>query len=75
MAPRRAASVPLGERLLAMEAALERFRNAIVEIGSARFAESQSDELRYYGISPTTQQEIAERTGALAALDAIRGGF
>jgi hypothetical protein len=75
IARRRAASVPLGERLLAMEAALERFRTAIVEVGSTRFAQSPSDELRYYGISQASQQEIAERTGVLAALEGIRAGF
>lgn len=72
---RRAASVPLGDRLEEAEAALERFRAEVIETSSAGYARSQSGDRSYFTLSATEQEEIAVRTGAIAALDTIRTGF
>jgi hypothetical protein len=72
---RRAASVPLGDRLEAAEAALERFRAAVIETSSIEYAGARSGNLGYFSLSAREQEQIAVRTGAIAALDTIRTGF
>jgi hypothetical protein len=71
---RRAAGMPLGDRLLAAELALERYRTAVISAGQAAFARD-----RRHGLEGShrdhAKREIAEHTGALAALEAIRAGF
>lgn len=75
IAARRAAAVPLGPRLQAMANALDQFRDALVDAGSATFATSRNVHSRNLGVSRRAQHEIAERTGVLAALEAIQTGF
>jgi hypothetical protein len=71
---RRTAGMPLGDRLLAVELALERYRAAVISAGQAAFARD-----RRLGLEGRqrdhAKHEIAEHTGALAALEAIRAGF
>jgi hypothetical protein len=71
---RRAAGMPLGDRLLAVELALERYRAAVISAGQAAFARDRRHGLDG-GKREAAKREIAEHTGALAALDAIRAGF
>lgn len=75
IAVRRAAAIPLSDRLQATEAALDRFREAVILEGGAAFERSRRLQLRYLGVSPADEREIAERVGVLAALDDIRAGF
>jgi len=75
IAVRHAAAMPLSERLRETEAALDRFRDAVVLAGGAAFERSRRLQLRYLGVSPADEREIAERVGVLAALDDIRAGF
>jgi hypothetical protein len=72
---RRAASVPLGDRLEAAEAALERFRAAVIGTSSAEYARARSADQGYFSLSAREQEEIAVQTGAIAALETIRTGF
>jgi hypothetical protein len=71
---RRGAGMPLGDRLLAVELALERYRAAVISAGQAAFARDRRHGLDG-GQREAAKREIAEHTGALAALDAIRAGF
>jgi hypothetical protein len=71
---RRGAGMPLGDRLLAVELALERYRAAVISAGQAAFARDRRHGLEG-GHRDEAKREIAEHTGALAALDAIRAGF
>jgi hypothetical protein len=71
---RRGAGMPLGDRLLAVELALERYRAAVISAGQAAFARDRRHGLEG-GRRDEAKREIAEHTGALAALDAIRAGF
>jgi hypothetical protein len=75
IARRRAASLPLGERLREAEGALERFRAAVVEAGSSEFARVRSEDQGHFVLGAHTQDEIAARTGVLSALESIRAGF
>jgi hypothetical protein len=64
IAVRRAAAVPLGDRLEATDAALARYREAVIAAASrARF--------RSGGFGETDKAALAEATGALTALSAI----
>ena len=77
IARRKAADMPLSDRLLAVELALLRYRDEIVASSAAAF---RSDRARqhdtgYIGTGETIKAQIAESTGMLAALEAIRSGF
>ncbi len=74
---RRAADAPLGAPLAACENALERYRLAITDL--TRLATAERRRLGWNApIRPLSEErrtEIAEETGALDALAAIRAGF
>ncbi len=77
IASRRGAGLPLGERLLATELALERYRTAVIAAGAAEFARGRSARpgaLRL-GAADAVKSSLAASTGTLAALEAIRSGF
>jgi hypothetical protein len=67
--------VPLGDRLEEAEAALERFRAAVIETSSAEYARARTADRVSFTLSAREQEEIAVRTGAIAALDTIRTAF
>lgn len=77
IARRRQAGMPLGDRLLATEAALERYRTAVVDAAAASPGSAGASGAG--GKRPAAWEavkaSIAEETGTLAALDAIRSGF
>jgi hypothetical protein len=77
IAARRAARMPLGDRLAATEAAMERYRDAVISAGRMAFAETRSSDIapRIHGLSDEAKHRIAAETGALVALEAIREGF
>jgi hypothetical protein len=80
IARRRAAGMPLGDRLLAVEGALERYRTAVVAAGAAGAerlarASAQATGARRPAEWEAVKASIAAETGTLAALEAIRSGF
>lgn len=73
---RRRAGFALSPRLVEVEAALERYRVAFVEIAVAAFARDRARSmLRGAAGGDAGRMELAERTGTLAALESIRTGF
>jgi hypothetical protein len=66
---RRLAGMPLGDRLLAVEAVLEEFRHAVVS------ANRTGSMYRRGPAAAKRAQSLAESTGALLALEGIRTGF
>jgi hypothetical protein len=68
IARRRAAAMPLGDRLEATDAALARYREAVV-------AEAGRGHFRPGGFTEADKATLAEATGALTALAAISAGF
>ncbi len=74
---RRTGAVDLSERLAAVERALERYRAAVIAEGSAAFARGRArgPMSQRLGADETVKAALAERTGALAALEAVRSGF
>ena len=77
IANRRAAGMPLGERLLAAEAALDRYRAAVIAAGAISFTRNRTNRpgSAHLGTGEAAKSAIAETAGALAALDSIRSGF
>lgn len=73
IAARRGAAMPLSERLDAMAGALERYRAALIEAGRENYLRDR--EIGLLGLSETAKRDLAERTGTLAALEAIRTGY
>ncbi len=74
---RHAAEMSLSARLLAAEAALERYRTAVIATGAAVFARERAarpGQMRL-GAGEEAKAALAESTGTLAALEAIRAGF
>ncbi len=74
---RRVADMALSDRMLAVEFALERYREAVIAAGAADFTRQRSrmSATGYFGADEAAKAEIAENTGMLAALEAIRSGF
>ena len=74
---RRAARIPLGPRLAACDDALTRYHAAIAAL--ARLATAERRRLGWNApIQPLSDERraaIAEETGTIAALEAIRAGF
>ncbi len=75
LAARRAAGMPLSDRMLAVAFALEQFREAMAEERAARYPRTRGP-----GISTRVAREraraiVAEESGMLAALEAVRTGF
>ena len=75
IAARRAAAMPVGDRLRATEAAFESYRSEVVAASVQDFARKQDGLTRRLGLSEDDMQRIADRTGVLLALEAVRGGF
>lgn len=74
---RRQTAMELSERLAAVEAALERYRVAVIAEGAAAFARRRSGPSgsSRLGAEDPVKAALAHSTGALAALDSIRGGY
>ncbi len=74
---RRAAEMDLSERMVAVDLALQRYQAAVVAAGSAAFARDRArqHDTGHIGTGDRTKAQIAETTGMLAALEAIRTGF
>lgn len=70
---RRRAAMPLTERLDAVAGALDRYRDALIEAGRDRYRRDRESGL--LGLNETAKRDLAERTGTLAALEAIRSGY
>jgi hypothetical protein len=70
IATRRAAEMPLSDRLLATEHALLAYREAL-----AAARNGPGEGRSHLSMSDARKREIAETTGVLAALEAISGGF
>jgi hypothetical protein len=76
IAGRREREQELSLRLEAVELALERYREAVVAAGSGVFAGGvRTARAPTFGPSDAEKAELAESTGMLAALEAIRAGF
>ncbi len=77
IARRVAAGVPLGDRLEAFGAMLDDYRSAVIVAGDEAFARRRRAGRAPWelGLSEAEKYAIADATGALLALDAIRGGF
>jgi hypothetical protein len=74
IARRRAAGVPLSDRLTATEAMLETYREAVLAARPDTF--DGSGTLRWeLGLTAAQKHAIADETGMLLALEAIRHGF
>ena len=69
IAIRRASGVQLGDRLAATEAALARYREAVIAGAAVR------PHGHAFGLSENEKAVLAESTGALAALEGISVGF
>lgn len=77
IARRRTAGLPLGDRLKATEAMLATYRDAVVAAGTEAFArKGRAGQPPWaLGLSEEEKYQIADSTGALLVLEAIRGGF
>jgi hypothetical protein len=76
IAARRDREQELSLRLEAVELALERYREAVVAAGSGGpGAAGRPARTPGFGPSDAVKAELAESTGMLAALEAIRAGF
>ena len=77
IARRRASSSPLGDRLIATEAMLNDYRAALIAAGAEAFARKRrgGEAPWSLGLSDAEKYAIADATGALLALEAIRLGF
>lgn len=77
IAARKAARMPLGDRLAATDAALSDYRAAVIAAGRTAFAETRIRDIgpQNHGLSDATKRHLAEETGVLAALEAIRTGY
>lgn len=74
IARRRAAGVPLSDRLIATEAMLQTYREAVLSARPETF--DGSGTLRWeLGLTAAQKHAIADETGVLLALEAIRHGF
>jgi hypothetical protein len=72
IAQRRAANLPLGDRLEAAAAAIERYRTAVIVAAMKIFGRSRGPR---FGLSEVATRELADSTGALVALEGISTGF
>lgn len=76
IAARRAAGMPLGDRLEAADAAIERYRAAVLAAAMRRFRRSGGGVgATRLGLSEARTLTLADSAGALVALDGIRAGF
>ncbi len=75
IAERRRAAMPLSDRLLATEIALESYRRKIISAAVTDLDRRRRERDRRLGLSEAENLRIAEESGALTALDAVRLGF
>ena len=77
IARRRAAGLPLGDRLEATAAMLDTYRDAIITAGTEAFTrKSRSGQAPWeLVLSEEEKTAIADSTDALLVIEAIRGGF
>jgi hypothetical protein len=77
IARRRASSSPLSDRLIATETMLNDYRAALIAAGAEAFARKRrgGEAPWSLGLSDAEKYAIADATGALLALEAIRLGF
>jgi hypothetical protein len=68
--------MPLGDRLEAADAAIERYRAAVLAAAMQRFRQSGGEAgATRLGLSEARTLTLADSAGALVALDGIRAGF
>lgn len=75
IADRRAAALPMSDRLRATEAALDGYRREVLAASVADFVRRRAARDLTLGLSEADTLRIAEETGALGALEAVRAGF
>lgn len=77
IAARRSADMTLSERLVAVDMALDRYREAVISAGAAAFSRERGrlTESAAFGSGDAVKAALAESTGVSAALDAVRDGF
>lgn len=75
VAERRGAGMPLSDRMKAVAFALERYRSALVEANRRGFAHRPGPGDGWREARERGRAALAEETGMLAALEAIRSGF
>jgi hypothetical protein len=75
LSARRAAGMPLSDRMLAVAHALEQFREAMSEERAARYPRTGGPGIPLRVARERTREIVAEESGMLAALEAVRTGF
>jgi hypothetical protein len=75
VAQRRATGQPLSDRVEAVEFALRQYRAALVADTRRRFAHAPAPGTTYAEARERARRALAEESGMLAALEAIREGF
>jgi hypothetical protein len=75
LAARRAAGMPLSDRMLAVAHALEQFREAMDEERAARYPRTGGPGVPLRVARERAREIVAEESGILAALEAVRTGF
>jgi hypothetical protein len=75
IAARRAAGMPLGDRMEAVAFALDRYREALVAADRTGFAHRPGPGAGWREARERARAALAEETGMLAALEGIRAGF
>lgn len=77
IAERRRAGIRLSDRLIAAEAALEAYRTGVINFARARYQRSRDLGLDTFSRRVTEQEkrEIAQSSGAFAAIEALAGGY
>jgi hypothetical protein len=77
IALRRAAEMELSDRLVAVELALDRYRQAVVAAGAAAFVRHRArpQPAGPFGAGDAVKSALADSTGLSAALDAVREGY
>lgn len=74
---RRRADLPMSDRMVAAEQALERYRLALVEATAARIASIRTRQAGVRRLDPADaiKASLADSTGVLATLEAMRYGY
>jgi hypothetical protein len=77
IARRRSVGMPLGDRLVATQAMLDTYREAVDAAGSAAVAQHAESGIPSWALALSDEEKyrIADATGSLLVLEAIRNGF
>jgi hypothetical protein len=75
LAARKAAGMPLSDRMQAVAFALEQFREAMAEERAARYPRTGGPGVPTRVARERAREIVAEESGMLAALEAVRTGF